>query len=66
MADEKRPDRCPRCGAKTFVPIAYGLPDRGLLEAAQQGKVVLGGCIVENDDPAWSCRECGWRRERDE
>ncbi len=37
------------------VPIVYGLPGPGLMEKAESGKVMLGGCIV-NEKLKWYCR----------
>ena len=28
------------------IPIVYGLPSRGMLEEAQKGHILLGGCIL--------------------
>lgn len=48
---------CPHCG-QPMVPIRYGYPGQALVEAAERGEVVLGGCIVEPGQPEWSCRTC--------
>jgi len=53
------PRRCPACGADAVRPIAYGYPDLTLAEAADRGDVVLGGCIIRPDNPAWRCTACG-------
>ena len=52
---------CPRCGSAETVPVAYGLPDEPLFEAAQRGEVAIGGCIVgrPGGDPDRACRACG-------
>jgi hypothetical protein len=54
-------ERCPECGAVEVVPIVYGYPaaDSELMRAAQAGEVVLGGCVIEDDQPYWRCRNCG-------
>ncbi len=51
---------CPRCGSPA-VPIVYGLPAGELFEAADRGEVVLGGCMVWDEQPEWACRgvDCG-------
>ena len=38
----------------------YGYPSdmEGALKAAEQGEVVLGGCVITGDDPKWQCLEC--------
>ena len=60
---EHKPPPCPRCG-RTSVPIAYGMPGPGLMELAERGAVVLGGCVIEEDQPTNEC-EAGhrWRAE---
>lgn len=60
MSDDEVPELsvCPACG-KLGVPIVYGLPDHGLMEAAERGEVALGGCIIHDDDPSHECPECG-------
>jgi hypothetical protein len=53
---------CPACGGKTVVPIAYGLPGPEMQQAARRGELVLGGCVLWDDQPAFQCLECrnGW------
>ncbi len=66
MSDERleqsrKPVRCPKCGGRPVARIVYGLPYFSEQEAAavDAGKIVLGGCIFTNDDPAWECVPCG-------
>jgi hypothetical protein len=61
MEDEKR---CPRCGSAELVPIVYGLPSRETFEAAREGRVALGGCMIHPDSPDHTCDSCGheWGR----
>ena len=49
---------CPRCGESTR-PIVYGLPGPDLIDASRRGEVAIGGCIVHEDAPTWSCPTCG-------
>lgn len=42
---------CATCGGGRFVPIVFGYPLPETFEAAKRGEVVLGGCIVSDDDP---------------
>jgi len=51
---------CPACGG-AGIPIEYGLPDAELWEAEQRGEAVIGGCIVEPDNPDYLCGSCGQR-----
>jgi len=46
---------CPECGAEG-VPIVYGMPGLDLFEDEEAGRVVLGGCIIEEENPNWSCK----------
>ncbi len=60
------PERtCLQCGSGRVVPIVYGMPGGALIEAAERGEVVLGGCVVGDDDPEWSCLEC-WTQWNDQ
>ena len=52
---------CPKCGARTGIPIVYGYPDPRQLEASTTEKIKLGGCICFFDQPEWSCRACHHR-----
>ena len=52
---------CPKCGARTGIPILYGYPSPGMIEEDAAGKIELGGCIRTFDDPEWSCRACHHR-----
>jgi hypothetical protein len=53
------PAACPRCGATgSLTPIVYGLVGPDLLSDDRRGDVVLGGCLVFDDDPTHLCRRC--------
>jgi len=58
---------CPECGREDSVPLLWGLPDFETMRLAERGQVVLGGCMVMGEDPAFACRSCGleWGREED-
>lgn len=45
---------CPVCGSRG-VRIAYGMPGPEMMDAAQEGRIVLGGCVVSGFDPEWAC-----------
>jgi len=56
-----KPSQCPRCQARSLAFILYGMPD--LSDAALQrelkaGKIVLGGCLVDDRNPQWQCCKC--------
>ena len=49
---------CPACGSDRIRPIIYGLPgSRTLLDDADAGHVVLGGCC--RDFEKFDCATCG-------
>ena len=50
---------CPRCEARRPLPIVRGKPHAIGLRMAERGELVLGGCRVAEDDPAWTCPACG-------
>lgn len=56
MTDRNR--TCPEYGGK-LLPIEYGYPGPELMEAADKGEVILGGCEVEKGNPNWQCADCG-------
>jgi hypothetical protein len=39
-----------------MIPIEYGFPDDKLIEAAGRGEVLIGGCIIEPDNPDFECQ----------
>lgn len=54
---------CPKCGNDTGIPIVYGLPGPDLMESAQRGEVMLGGCLVMDENPDWRCTDAGCGHE---
>jgi hypothetical protein len=52
---------CPRCRSHEIARIQYGMPAFSTrLEADLAAhRVVLGGCVVWDDQPDRSCRACG-------
>lgn len=50
---------CPQCREKAGVNIVYGMPTRDLAEQAERGEVVLGGCVLEENQPERHCTACG-------
>ena len=59
MRGVKKPICCPKCRSEDVLEIIYGLPGESLLNAAQKGKVVLGGCCITGNDPEFHCKSCG-------
>ena len=52
---------CPTCSATNPLEILYGLPSQEMFDAENKGEIALGGCVIQGDDPAFLCRECGER-----
>ena len=59
----EQPERCPECGSGRVARILYGLPhfSEELERKLEAGEVVLGGCMISDDDPTRQCAECGHR-----
>ena len=57
----RKPRRCRACGSRTIASILFGMPapSADLQRDLDAGVVVLGGCMVTEDDPAWRCAACG-------
>jgi hypothetical protein len=52
---------CPECG-DTGVPLLFGLPVPEAREAAADGQLALGGCLVGDGPPNWQCpHQHRWR-----
>lgn len=45
---------CPVCG-RVGVPLLLGLPTAEARSAADDGALVLGGCIMPDDAEGWAC-----------
>lgn len=50
---------CPRCGREDSIPQVFGLPSPELMDAAEQGLVSLGGCMMSPSPADFFCRSCG-------
>jgi hypothetical protein len=61
IRSRKKPDNCPECGSWRFAAILYGLLAQSpeLDRDLEAGRIVLGGCVVTDYDPAWQCVDCG-------
>jgi hypothetical protein len=58
MANQHTPP-CPKCGfKKSVIPIAYGYPGEGMMQKKKDGKIWLGGCIMDAANPNWYCKDC--------
>jgi len=58
-----KPKVCPNCGGFKIAAILYGLQAQSskLEQALEKGKIVLGGCVITDCDPAWQCIDCETR-----
>lgn len=59
----RKPLKCKHCGGKV-LPVVYGLPAPMLLEAAERGELILGGCCIFPENPDYQCPICGQRYAR--
>ncbi len=57
----EKPSQCPTCGYAPIAEILYGYNKMNddLRKELDEGSVVLGGCVITDDDPFWSCVDCG-------
>ena len=55
-----KPRKCPKCGSLIVARILYGYPaySEELQTDMKAGRIVLGGCCITLDDPAWKCKDC--------
>jgi len=58
---KRRPLRCTACFTRSIAEILYGFPahDEEMERDIAEGRLVLGGCLIGMDDPAWQCTTCG-------
>lgn len=52
------PRECPHCGSTAVIPVGYGLPTPGMLQAYAAGRLALGGVRETPGSPHWRCRGC--------
>lgn len=50
---------CPKCGSTRVVPYLYGMPSAEAWEEEKRGRLVLGGCCINEDSPDFHCKICG-------
>ncbi len=59
MDASDKPSACPACGSKeSVIPIGYGMPGKEMMDRAERGEILLGGCVVEPNSPRWHCKSC--------
>lgn len=56
----RKPRKCPACGFSPVATIQYGYPSPHIDwdKEFKSGRRVLGGCIIEPDNPVWYCTNC--------
>ncbi len=54
---------CPQCNSSSVAGILWGYPEDtdSLKGALEKKEIVLGGCLVSNNDPKWECNNCHHR-----
>jgi hypothetical protein len=55
--------KCPHCKTTSIAEILWGFPPTSdfLQDQIKQKKIVLGGCIITDNDPQWECNLCHHR-----
>lgn len=51
---------CPKCNSENIAKILWGMPrfTNELKQNIKNKKIVLGGCIINGDDPEFQCMDC--------
>ena len=49
---------CPKCNSGNIVPIEYGMPGEELRILHMEGKVHLGGCVIDGEMFDIHCNDC--------
>jgi hypothetical protein len=49
---------CPKCKQKAGVNIGYGFPGIEQFERAERQEIMLGGCVLEENQPDRHCFNC--------
>ena len=51
---------CPKCNSTNVAKYLWGLRllDDQLERDIEEGRVILGGCVVSVDDPKFHCNDC--------
>ena len=60
---------CPHCVSPNIAIIFWGFPGdmEDIEKSIENKKLVLGGCLVSDNDPKWECTDCQYRwGERDD
>lgn len=51
---------CPFCGSRHIAVYLRGMPrySEELMQAIEEGEIILGGCCVSDNDPRYYCHDC--------
>jgi hypothetical protein len=51
---------CPKCKSESTAEIFWGYPGnlKAMEEQLDKKEIILGGCIVSDNDPKWECNSC--------
>lgn len=52
----KKGDECTVCHKAFLKPVLYGMPTMDVFEG---NMFIIGGCIMDGDDPDFGCQNCG-------
>ena len=52
--------KCPNCNSVKTAEIVYGyiMIDDKIQKLLNSEQIILGGCIITDNDPAWFCNDC--------
>ena len=61
MCWESPPEFCPICNGIRFAKLLYGFPrfNEEMFRALNEGEIMMGGAILEQDSYSWHCHGCG-------
>ncbi len=53
--------KCPECHSTDIAKILYGMPvmNEKMQKDISNGKIVLGGCCLDESNPVYHCNKCG-------
>ena len=55
--------QCPQCKSTSIAEIFWGFSSDSdfLQDEIKKKKIVLGGCLITDNDPQWECNSCHHR-----
>ena len=55
-----KPMTCPHCGSTNVGKYLYGFPgmNQKMMQDELDGKIIIAGCIITDDDPGYHCHNC--------